>query len=370
MGNSTSADLIVPSDNLGPLRDLMAAMGMVDVVHQVRVVVDSSWVLRDLRWLVGTRTSPEARTALQEVLDSRTVMAYAPNTLRQEVERHIPQLASDLRVNEEQVWEHWRDYQASIHFLNAPSSPQPERLRDPTDEPFIYVYAIVGAEAILSSDKDLQDSTARVVNLDVVLSLRDYSRAAAPEMTIKLGGAVILVAGIQTIRLAVDGLRAIYRGFARLRLEVKAVVLVLGVLAAAHSKTRTAIADALRSMSARAIQAAALLAPVLASLGSDLGLQQERAQGSWEAAGFSGGPRRPARLVAYAVCLAASEPLPVDVIELRMRAAGYKSAARRFRPYLLRVLRSDPRFTEVQPGLWAPSASDGPPANTRRSRFS
>lgn len=363
MWTSNPGDLIVPSDNLGPLRDLMAAMGMVGVVHQVRVVVDSNWVLRDLRWLVGKRTSPEARTAFQEVLDSRTVVAYAPHTLRQEVERHIPQLASDLRVDGELVWEHWQDYQASIHFLDATPLAQPERLRDPSDEPFIYVYGIVGAEAILSSDKDLRDSTARVVNLDVVLSLRDYTRAAAPEMTIKLGGAVILVAGIQTMRLAVDGLRAVYQGVAKLPLEVKAVLLVLGVLAVAHSKTRTVIVDGLRSMSARAIQGAALLAPVLATLGSDLGLQQERAQRSWGATGFSGGRRHPARLVAYAVCLAASEPLGLGEIEQRMRAAGYSSAARRFRPYLLRVLRGDPRFTEVRPRFWALSASGRAPVH-------
>ncbi|MCL4466903.1 MAG: hypothetical protein M1389_12915 [Chloroflexi bacterium] len=343
---------------------------MVGVVHQVRVVMDSSWVIRDLRWLVGTRTSPAARTAFQEVLDSQTVIAYAPKVLRHEVEKHIPQLAWDLRVDEEQVREHRQKYQASIHFLNTPSSPRPEFLRDPTDEPFIYVYATVGAEAILSSDKDLQDSTARVVNLDVVLSLRDYARAAAPEMTVKLGGTVVLVAGIHAIRLAVDGLRGMYRGFVSLPLEIRAILLVLAVLAATHSKTRTTIVDGLRSMSARAIEAATLLAPFLARLASDLALQQEEAQGNWEATGFPGSRRYSARLVAYAVCLAASEPLWVGKIEQRMRAAGYRPAARRFRPYLLRVLRGDPRFTEVRPGLWTLSPPDRPSVPTGRSRSS
>jgi len=124
------------------------------------------------------------------------------------------------------------------------------------------------------------------------------------------------------------------------------------MLAAAHPKSRNLIMDGLRSMSARAMQSAALLAPALVRLASDLAEFQERAQRSWAATGLSTEPRYPARLVAYAVCLAASQPLGADEIERGMRAAGYRSVARDFRSYLVRVIRSDPRFEEVQPGLW------------------
>lgn len=354
MGNTGTGDLKIPSDNLASLRKLIAAMGIVGVVHQVRVVVDSNWVLRDLRWLLGSRSNPAARTAFQEVLASGTLVAYAPNALMTEVQEHIPDLARALGIEENRVWECWESYQTDLHFSkpDMARASQWSSLRDPSDLPFVYLYGNVGAEAILTADNDIRDSTAKVVNLDVVLSLRDYSRAAAPEMTIKLGGALVLVAGIETLHVAIGTLKAIYGGITNLPRGAQVILLIVGILAAAHPKARNLLMDGLRSISARAMESASLLAPALIRLASDLAEFQERAQRSWAATGLSTERRYPARLVAYAVCLAASQPLGADEIERRMRVAGYKSVAREFRSYLVRVIRDDPRFEEIHPGLW------------------
>lgn len=351
MGNTTPGDLKVPSDNLASLRELIAAMKMAGVIHQVRVIVDSNWVLRDLRWLLSRRRDPVARTAFQEVLASGTVVAYAPNVLKAEVEEHIPELAQDLGIEENKVWECWEGYLPPLHFSETHAT-SPISLRDPSDLPFVYLYGNVGAEAILTADNDIRDSTAKVVNLDVVLSLRDYSRAAAPEMTVKLGGALILIGGIEALRLVAATLRVICRGITNLPRGAQVILLILGTLAVVHPRSRDWIMDGLRSLSARAAQGASLLAPAFLRLASDLAELQERAQSSWAATGLSSTRRYPARLVAYAVCLAASEPLAVDEIERRMRAAAYHSEARSFRSYLVRIMRDDPRFQEVRQGLW------------------
>ena len=108
--------LNIPSDNLALLRGLMAAMGIVGVVHQVRIVVDSNRVLRDLRWLLGGRRDPSARSALQDAMASGTVVAHAPNALMDEVGEHIPELAQELGIEESRVWWEWEDYQKALHF--------------------------------------------------------------------------------------------------------------------------------------------------------------------------------------------------------------------------------------------------------------
>ena len=352
-----AGQISIPSDNLASLRRLTAALGAVGLVHQVRIVVDSNWVLRDLGFLVAYRRNPSARTALREAIASGTVVAYAPHQLGEEVSGHIPKLARDLGVEETRVWEEWRSYQSVLNFSepDAASSDQWKALRDPTDLPFVYLYENIGAEAILTEDRAIRDSGARVISLDVILSLRDYSRAAAPEMTIKLAGSVVLVAGVETIRLVAGALRAIYEGFVALPKGAQVTLLVAGLLLVAHPKTRNLLMDALRSVSSRAVRSASLLAPILMQLASSLAEYQERAEERWTATGLSRAPSYPARLVAYAVCLAASEPMTIADIASRMREAGYVSRASDFRSYLRRILRSDPHFLQSDSGLWSVS---------------
>src|SRR3990172_5403997 len=267
-----AAHISVPSDNLASLRRLTASMGVAGLIHQVRIVVDSNWVLRDLRWLVAGRRDPSVRSALQEVIASGTVVAYAPSKLRDEVEDHIPDVAWDVGVEEAQVREEWQNYQRALRISehDVPNSERWNELRDPTDLPFVYLYGNIGADAILTADSAIRDSGARVANLDVVLHLRDYSRAAAPEMTIKLGGTVALVVGVEAIRLLAGTLRTIYRGFAGLPKESIIALLVTGLLIAAHPRTRNLIMDGMRSVSFRALQPASLLAPVFTQLVSTL----------------------------------------------------------------------------------------------------
>lgn len=367
--DSMDADRItIPSDNLASLRALTATMGAVGLVHQVRIVVDSNWVLRDLGFLVAYRSGSSARSALQEAIASGTVVAYAPHKLREEVGSHLPKLARDIGVEETRVWEEWRSYQNVLNF-SAPHAASPDQwkaLRDPTDLPFVYLYENIGAEAILTDDRAIRDSGARVISLDVILSLRNYARAAAPEMTIKIAGSIVVFAGVETIRLVAGALRAIYEGFVGLPRGAQVILLVAGLLVVAQPKTRNLLMDGLRSVSSRAVRSASVLAPVLMHLASSLAEHQERAAESWTATGFARARRYPARLVAYAVCLTASEPMTLDEIASRMREAGYSSRNNEFSSYLRRILRSDPRFLQSESGLWSVSRQTSSTPTGRR----
>src|SRR5260370_19000721 len=58
---------------------------------RVRAVFDSNIVLADIRWL-ARKTDPKARTATLEAIDAGLMTAYAPETLRTEVEAHLDEL--------------------------------------------------------------------------------------------------------------------------------------------------------------------------------------------------------------------------------------------------------------------------------------
>jgi hypothetical protein len=53
---------------------------------------------------------------------------------------------------------------------------------------------VIGAEAIYSKDTDVVAMDAPVVGAEIILALRDYSRAASVDVSIKMGGTIVVVA--------------------------------------------------------------------------------------------------------------------------------------------------------------------------------
>src|SRR5262245_62111424 len=113
-------DKTIRSDDLAHLRALIArnaqlAQG-VDVPLQLRLVIDTNVVLADLLLLAGKRKDPAARRALQEVIDSGTIIAFVPDSLREEVEEHLPELAQDRGIPEDSLRKVWKEYQQCLRF--------------------------------------------------------------------------------------------------------------------------------------------------------------------------------------------------------------------------------------------------------------
>src|ERR1700674_3086742 len=65
---------------------------------QIRLVIDASIVQKELRWRIGSRRDPDARSGLHEAIDSGTILAFAPMALKQEIEQHIDEIAQDAGV--------------------------------------------------------------------------------------------------------------------------------------------------------------------------------------------------------------------------------------------------------------------------------
>src|SRR5260370_8096639 len=93
----TPAPVSIPSDALRALlnlRDVPLLRPLLEDLIQIVIVLDASAVQGELRWRLGSRTNPTARTGFHEAIDSGPVIAVAPIFLRQEIEKYLPPTAT------------------------------------------------------------------------------------------------------------------------------------------------------------------------------------------------------------------------------------------------------------------------------------
>jgi ribonuclease HI len=102
---------VATSDDLAELRKAIEALPA--LAHQigqakvVRLVLDANLIIGDIRWLVKKRTTPGARTALQEALASRTIAGFAPSFLDDEVRKELASVARDEELSVDAMFAEW-----------------------------------------------------------------------------------------------------------------------------------------------------------------------------------------------------------------------------------------------------------------------
>ena len=355
----------VQSDALAAIRELVtrlpALTPIFGYVPRVRVVIDANVVLDELGYLVASRRNAAARTALQELVASGTVVLYAPPTIINEVERHLAKIACRRGVDVGRLQVAWAADRTALHIFEPDLLPPRihGQVADPNDLPYVSLQAQLGARAVFSNDRHLVRMGAGVVRFDAFLSLREYARAASVELTIKFGAGLAVAATVGSL-LALTKLVSVFvRASSRLPREVQAVVAISVAALLLHPKGRAATIDRLQSFSR-------LLEPLRDTVGSVAlrasdeftAAQRVAAKSLQEAERQLPAPKRwTVRARARAVCAAAAEPLSIEAIEACMRSDGYTPSTKSARAYLLRVLRRDARLTEIAPGRWVAVAS-------------
>lgn len=196
------------SDDLVFLRDFFEAFpnlaASISRITQINIIVDANIILANIQWFGRKRVNPAARPILLELLVCKTVVAYAPRFLEEEIEKHLPRLSQEYSIPLEEMQHYWADYKSHIGFLHVDDASPEEIIaaRDPKDIPYIKLQRLVEAR-IYSNDKDIESMGGRVITRQGVLLLRDYSRAAAVEYKIKLAGLSSMVISWQLIQLAI-----------------------------------------------------------------------------------------------------------------------------------------------------------------------
>ena len=357
VSSHTSMQPHIKSDVLADLRPLLAVnpvFASIIQLYRVRLVIDANVILSDLRWL-ARRRNPEARTTLQEVIAAGTVVAFAPSTLGSEIEEHLPRIAREGRVDLGRLQSEWLSYQQLIHFRSPVEGALPSWVQDPDDLPYLFLRMEIGAEAIYTNDSDIAAMGAPVVGTDVVVALKEYSRATSVEVTIKLGGTAVMFAGSTAVVQVFKALRQIVDGFGRLPRTAKVMVglALLGVLA--HPRGRAFLAQTAMWFSSRARAALDALGPLFAQATLHASESQQKANTALERVrpALPAAGQWPARVHALRVCLEATAPLPLEEVARRVLEDGYVTRSNDFPTYLRRVLRARPEFHETPAGFWA-----------------
>jgi predicted nucleic acid-binding protein len=318
---------------------------------RVYLILDANAVIRELRFRVRRR-NPKARSTLDEVLHSTLAVAFAPPTLVEEVEEHLDEQAAQMKIAPAILRAEWQSFRLS--FALCPVTPvdtdTTRRLsaRDPDDLPYVYLCDNLSAEGILTADKDLRETGARVVDAAVLVDLRDYGRSKSIVLTFQFGG----VAGIVAVAHA---LMAAGRFVVRSALGF---FLVLGagvMLWLLHAKTKSKPGG---SVFTRAMEA---LGDLLRRAALIVYKHHWRSQLKWKkvTAAIGGRRRRTLRQYIFAVLAVARRALTVAEIIRRVLAEGHRSRAKNLRGQVRRCLRSDPRLALFAAGRMLSAAIGG-----------
>jgi predicted nucleic acid-binding protein len=239
----------IPSDHLPSLKILLehspGLSPFVPGLQRLRLIIDASFLLGDLIWLVKKRKEPSARTAFKEVLVSGTILAVAPVALRQEVCEKIPLIAVRENISEVQLRKEWDSYQPFQHYVavdprESSIAVGAKSVRDPNDLPYVYLYDSTDATAVLSLDNDIAAMGTPTVGFDVIIHLRDYARSKTVEVSFLVCGATI---GTASLHGAMELLAALERGLSQLPDWAKLLLVVGGLVAVLHPGIRSAIHD-------------------------------------------------------------------------------------------------------------------------------
>ncbi len=204
----------IRSDILGNLRQIIDNYSDLDKyigsIFQLRLVIDSNAVISDLLWM-SKRKKEGNQTAIIEVIQAGTLIAYAPNQLKNEIEQHLPSIAKKKKISLEKMQIEWLAYQNYLEFVEIDEDKLAayEDSVDPKDAPFVVLSEMLNVAGVISDDPHIEQLGGKRIHLDIRLSLRDYSRSAAIVFSLRIGGVVCSHISIGILLAMGKGIKAI-----------------------------------------------------------------------------------------------------------------------------------------------------------------
>lgn len=330
------------------LRELPGLARVLGLPNQLRLVIDANIVIAEVRWMVKKRKQPDSRSALQEVIASGTVVAYAPPLLRVEVEKRLRTIATSDGLPLEQLMHAWASYEPLLRFVEPPALPDVARqaaTRDPNDAPYLELQVGIDAAAVYTDDPDLRGMGAPVVDRPALKAARSYARAASISFTLRVSGIVVLTAGIAALQSISMVLRGGLRAARRLPDWVQILLVATLTLLLLDPRSRAWLRDRLRAVRSNAWVAARELMPLVVTAMEQAKIATASADKAWSEVDAvlphrSSLASQPLHVHVLTACVQAGIPLTIDEIELAVGRQGYRGGAAPSRTYLQRVLRS------------------------------
>jgi hypothetical protein len=345
----------IPSDALRALLNLRdefpAFRQLLKDIIQIVAVLDASAVQGELRWRLGSRINPTARTGLHEAIDSGAVIAVAPVFLRQEIEKHLPLIATETGVGVEAASAEWERVQRLIRFY-APNGDGAEfALVDPKDSPYALTARELDADFVRTTDPHFAQMGVTVIGSELDRVLRDYARATSVLVTVKLGSGLAVTFGIQVF---VELIRGMIEMIRKLPPAVKLILGATVAIALLHPTSREKLIQWLKKIWERLRENKPLFVSISQGAVRHLAEAAKTSRTTREAIKSRLRVRGKQTALSHArlICLRSEEPLATDEIAQRILANGYSSRSKDFKAYVRRLLRQDPGFITNADGLW------------------
>ena len=349
------AFVTIPSDALRAvlnLRDEFPALRQLlkDII-QIVVVLDASAVQGEIRWRLGSRVNPTARTGLHEVIDSGAVIAVAPIFLKQEIEKHLPLIATQTGVGVEAARAEWERVQRLIRFYSPNGDGAEFALVDPKDSPYAVTARELDADFVRTTDPHFVQMGMTVMGPELDRVLRDYARATSVLVTVKLGSGLALTFGIQVF---VELIRAVIGMIRKLPPALKVILGAAVAIALLHPTSREKLIQWLKKIWERLRESKPVIVSISQGAVSHLADAAKASKTTGEAikSRLRARGRQTALSHARLICLRSEEPLAADEIARRIIANGYSSRSKTFTAYVRRLLRQHGRFVANAEGLW------------------
>lgn len=351
-----SALAMIRSDGLRSLlvlRDVSPLLRqLLSDIIQIVVVLDASAVQSELRWRLGSRTNPAARTGLHEAIDSGAVTAVAPAFLKQEIEKYLFQIASETDVTIEVARAEWEQLKRMILFY-APSGDNSEFASvDPKDSPYALTAKELDADFVRTNDAHFAQMGVTALGSDMDRILRDYARSTSVLVTVKLGTGFAVVLGWQSLGAMIGAVAGMIR-----RLP-PAIQLSLGIalaVAVLHPRSREKLIQASRKIWGGVKESKPVRALTSDSTIKHLAEAVTTSKSTADTIKSRLRVRGKQTALAHArqVLLRSPRPLTTGEVADRIVINGYPSRSKTFPSYVGQLLRKNRRlFSKNGDGLW------------------
>lgn len=236
-------------------------------IFQLRLVIDTNAVISDLLWMVR-RKQEDNKTAIIEVIQAGTLIAYAPEQLKNEVEEHLPIIAKKKNLSLEKIYKEWVDYQQYLEFIEIDDNQikQYENSADPKDAPFVILAEMLNVAGVISDDPHIEALGGKRIALDIRLSLRDYSRSAAVAFSLRLGGVALSYMSVSLLGALGKCIGKLLQFIINLPDKVKIMLIIGLVLVFLFPSTRTRLLAYFQSVKGLFGETWAEISPSIAEL--------------------------------------------------------------------------------------------------------
>lgn len=346
----------IPSDHLRTLLSLRDESSFfrqfLEDIIQIVVVLDASATQGELRWRLGSRTKPTARTSLHEAIESGAVIAVAPVFLKEEIEKYLPRIAGDTGVSIETAKAEWERVQPLIRFYAPKGDGAEFAVIDPKDSPYALTARELEADFVRTADAHFFRMGVTVIGPDFDEILRDYARSTSVFVTLKVGSGFVLTFSIMAFA---ETIKCIAEMIRKLPLAAKAILAAVIAVVPLNPTSREWLMRKGKILWERLQEAK----PVLVSIGSeafkhlpDAAETSKRTSEVIKSKLIRVRAKQTALSYVRLICLRSEEPLSTREIAERVLASGYHSRSKDFVVYVRRLLREDGRFVTNSDGLW------------------